>query len=94
MSPRVRVVGIEHEIFLNFDLEAICNGKSIYYFIENGKIKEGQEDTFSTIDYNEYMDVPHVSSTSSFTAGTANDVVGGNTLIDCYHVAENVFITI
>lgn len=41
----------------------------MYYFIEDGKIKEGQEDTFSTIDYNEYMDVPHVSSISSFTAG-------------------------
>jgi len=51
-------------------------------------------DTLSTVTFGEPMDVSYVSS-SSFTAGAANDVeVGGKTLIDCYKVAEHVYYNI
>jgi hypothetical protein len=51
-------------------------------------------DTLSTVTFGEPMDIDYVSS-SSFTAGAANDVeVGGKTLIDCYKVANNVYYNI
>ena len=52
-------------------------------------------DTLSTVTFGEPMDVGYVQSSSSFTAGAANDVeVGGKTLIDCYKVAEHVYYNI
>jgi len=94
----------EYKDYANNQIYYANYGYTTYIHVIDNNANEGSKNNYGLFQaegtttpktYTAYMDVSAVGSSGSFTGGEINGiVVGGETLLDCYQVAANVYYNI